>query len=200
MDLPQFLREVEPIVARNVNWMSWRLGKAKPAVGRDDLQQEVIVKLIGLQKEKEIDFGNDGWKNFCDIRIKGWLKNYVNKYWGDAGKFVKEADIAPPEDDTSHTIEDMAFCYTGVAADGQIEKQIRRFLIKAIGEYLDSISDEDRFIFTSYYIDGKSYDDIGRVWGVSRMTPSRKLVTIKQGLVEFLKSRGWTQTDITELS
>jgi RNA polymerase sigma factor (sigma-70 family) len=200
MELLQFLREVEPIAERNVNWMSWRLAKARQAVNKDDLQQEVIVKLIVLHKENEVDFGNDGWKNFCDIKIKGWLKNYVKKQRGEFDRYLKEADIPSQEDDARHSIEDMAFCYTEVDAASQTEQQIRRLLIQTIGEYLNSISDEDRFIFNSYYIDGKSFGDIGRVLGFSRETARRRAVAVKQGLVEFSEFRGWTQTDITELS
>jgi RNA polymerase sigma-70 factor, ECF subfamily len=98
------------------------------------------------------------------------------------------------------------------APAAELPAHVDERLERATDEALTSIGSEERFILASYYLDGRTLAEIGRVLGVHESTISRKLEkitaavqrAIKQGLVHRGMSRRQAEealeVDVRDLS
>lgn len=65
-----------------------------------------------------------------------------------------------------------------------------KYLIDAIENFLDSLSQENRVIFMRRYWLCDSYDDIARCVGITEKNVSVRLTRIRKQLRNYLKQKG----------
>lgn len=78
-----------------------------------------------------------------------------------------------------------------LACPNTVEEEIEaRELARMIGDFLDTLTAENRFIFMRRYWFAESYGDIAQAAGLSEKNVSVRLSRVRQGLRTYLKERG----------
>lgn len=73
-------------------------------------------------------------------------------------------------------------------------------LQKHLFEFLDNLDSQDRFIFISKILDGKTNSDIGRLLKTSRTTVGKKYWAVISRLKRYLvKTKRWSEEEIKDM-
>ena len=80
--------------------------------------------------------------------------------------------------------------------------QVDPRLEEATAEALSALAAEDRFLLSSYFLDGNTLAEVARMLGVHESTASRRVEkitsTLRKGIRECLRRRGMTRAEAEE--
>jgi len=198
MDRDQFLEQTKGIAKGAVRQGAKRLGKAGPFLDKDDLQQEAYLELLTLHKRGKVDFSKSR-TIYVHIRVKGHIKNELKKEWGRREMAIPQSEFGSQEDGSSLDMEEIAFIHGTEPMEDEETNRVKDLLFVSLGEALETLTPEERFILKAYYVDGKSCKYIGRMLGYSREKVRRFAKKALAALRTFLEGRGWSEMDIGEM-
>lgn len=187
ISIDNFLRDYEKMVrwnARNIPVPS--------GAGRDDLYQDGLIMLWRLYETNTIDWNRHPGeiRKFIKIRVKGEMLNKAKKAWSHRRR-EPEPEIDGPGG------EEVAEDITYILPHGEIAEMKAKTdfegessaIKEALCEYYTTFDDEARFIFSSYHLDGRTQEEIGRLLGVSHTEVGRRLKATRERLMECLRER-----------
>jgi len=151
-------------------------------VEKEDLSQEGFLELVRLYESGKIDWKNPGLTNFLWKRVEGRMKNVAINAIRETETVIPMSGIAEGNTESVQNLDDVTSAEQ--ASETNPEK---RDLLRRIGEYLDSLPTEARFIFISYRIDCMSFEKIGLLLKISRETVRRRFRAVESEMYVFLE-------------
>ena len=111
--------------------------------------------------------------------LEGWLRTVLAQAWVDRYRRQRRL-VSLEEKDEAGVQFAAAEAEASVAADPRLEA--------ATAEALRALSAEDRFVLASYFLDGRTLAQIGRLLGVHESSISRKVEKITSGLRKSIRA------------
>jgi RNA polymerase sigma-70 factor (ECF subfamily) len=161
------------------------------ATGRE-LADSIYAELFGMttpdgERRSKLDFYTGRGS------LAGWLRSVLARRYID--DYRKARRLVSFDERIDNGEEDVAVAaQTPVLPPALLDETHRNKLRVCVGGVLAEMEPEDRFLLRSYYLDGRSLAEIGKLLGVHESTTSRRVkrlgISLRQRLLKKLQASG----------